>query len=101
MEKAPSAADCSRCLARGEYSIDQPKRLGEAFLPQRDLPVGDRVDRRRDFGAQRAQLSGAENNLAHARTAAAEDEVVGTELRELVLRLLDQEQVPDQLGDRP
>jgi hypothetical protein len=34
MENAPFAADSSRCLTRGQYSIDQSKRLRETLLAQ-------------------------------------------------------------------
>src|ERR671930_686036 len=100
-KKAPFAAESSRCPARGEYSIDQPQRLWEAFLPERDLAVRDSVDGGRDAIAQRPQLAGAEDDLAHARAPAAEDEVIRSQLRELQLRLLDQEEVLDRLRERP
>src|SRR5205085_6950703 len=86
--------------ARGEYSIDQPERLRKTLLPQGDLPVRDSVDSGRDAVSQRAQLTGAEDELAHARAAATEDEVVRAQLRQLELRLLDQEQVLDWLRER-
>jgi hypothetical protein len=34
MENAPLAADSSRCLARGQYSIDQSERLRETLFAQ-------------------------------------------------------------------
>src|SRR5436309_13534187 len=52
MEKAPFAAVSSRCLTRGQYSIDQSKRLREAVLAQAHFPVGGGVDGRRDPAAQ-------------------------------------------------
>src|SRR6266540_828875 len=100
MEKAPFAADFSRCLARGQYSIDQSKRLREAFLTQTHLAVGRRVDGGIDAQSQVAQLRRAEHHLPHARLAATEDEVVGARAGELELCLLDQEQILDGLGKR-
>ena len=47
-----------------------------------------------------AQLVRAEHDRPDGRAAAAEDEVVGAEPRELQLRLLDREQVLDRLGQR-
>src|SRR5438094_310426 len=98
MEKAPFAAVSSRCLTRGQYSIDQPERLREAVLAQAHLPVGNRVDRGIDPAAKISQLVRAEHNLAHARLATAEHEVVRPGAGELQLRLLDQEQVLDRFG---
>src|SRR5919201_3933152 len=88
---------CSRCLARGEYSIDQPQRLWKTLLAQGSFAVGDGVDGGRDAIPHSAQLAGAEDDLADARTSAAEDEVVRAERRQLQLRLLDQEEVLDRL----
>src|SRR6059058_1644485 len=100
MEKAPFAAVSSRCLARGQYSIDESQRLWETVLAQRHLVVRNRVDRRVDAAAQVAQLVGAEHHLADARLPAAKDEVVGPRARELELRLLDQEQILNRLRQR-
>src|SRR5438128_8189540 len=75
MEKAPFAAVSSRCLTRGQYSIDQPERLRETILAQAHLPVGGGVDRGVDTSAQVAQLVRAEHHLADARLAAAKHEV--------------------------
>src|SRR5919198_4919939 len=91
---------CSRCLARGEYSIDQPQRLWKSLLAQRDLAVRDRVDRGGDAVAERAQLAGPEHELADAGAAPAEDEVISAEASQLQLRLLDEEEVLDRLGQR-
>src|SRR5919204_1265459 len=90
----------SRCLARGEYSIDQSQRLWKALLAQRDLTVGHGVDGGRHLVAHGAELTRAEHDLTDARAPAAEDEVIGSEPGELQLRLLDQEQVLDRLRQR-
>src|SRR2546421_9036878 len=100
MEKAPFAAVSSRCLTRGQYSIDESERLRETVLAQAYLAVGGRVHGRVDPAAQVSQLVGAEHHLADARLAAAEDEVVRTCTGELELRLLDQEEVLDRLRQR-
>src|SRR5207302_2103911 len=100
MEKAPFAAVSSRCLARGQYSIDQSERLGEAVLAHADLVIRRRVDRRVDTAAQVAQLRRPEHHLPDARLAAAKDEVIGPDTCQLQLRLLDQEQVLDRLRQR-
>src|ERR687888_1965973 len=100
IEKAPFAADSSRCPARGQYSIDQTERLREALFAERDLTVGDRVDGGRNAVAEASQLARAEDDLPDAHTAAAKDKVVRPELRHLQLCLLDQEQVLDRLGKR-
>src|SRR5262245_16906842 len=83
----------SRCLARSHYSIDQPQRLRETLLPKGDFAVGDGIHSRRHLPAQRTHFVRAEHHLTDARAAAAEDEVVRAERRELELRLLDQEEV--------
>src|SRR5712691_8328583 len=100
MEKAPFAAVYSRCLARGQYSIDQSERLWETIFAERHLVVRDRVDGGVDTAAQVAQLVRAEHHLAHAGLPAAEHEVVRAGACELELRLLDQEQVLDRLRQR-
>src|SRR4051794_22718418 len=100
MEKAPSAAVSSRCLTRGQYSIDQSECLREAVLPQGDLAVAGRVDGRVDPATQIPQLFRPQHHLPDARLPAAEDEVVGADACELQLRVLDQEQVLDGLGER-
>src|SRR2546425_11180892 len=76
MEKAPFAAVSSRCLARGQYSIDQSERLWEAVLAQADLAVRSCVDGRVDAATQVAELGGAQHHLANARLPPAEDQVV-------------------------
>src|SRR4249919_3991043 len=106
MEKAPFAADSSRCLTRGQYSsdarrvrspapqmtrlgerlrtscthglegVDKAERRREAFLSQAHLVARPRVHRGVDMATEIAQLLGAEHHLAHARLASAEDEVV-------------------------
>src|ERR671934_2346055 len=91
----------SRCLARGEYSIDQSQRLWKTLLAKGDLAVRDGVDGGREAVAHRAQLAGAEDDLPDARTAATKDEVVRAERCQLQLRFLDQEQVLDRLRERP
>src|ERR1700730_505929 len=100
IEKAPFAADSSRCLTRGQYSIDQSERLRETVLAQGDLAIRDGVDGGVDPAPQVAQLVGAEHHLPDARLAAAKDEVVGAGARELQLRLLDQEEILHGLGER-
>src|ERR671936_2977010 len=87
MEKAPFAAVSSRCLARGQYSIDQSERLWEAVLAEADLAIRRRVDRGVDAAAQISQLRRPQHHLPDARLAAAEDEVVGADPGELQLRL--------------
>src|SRR5919198_47351 len=67
MKKTPFAAVSSRCLTRGQYSIDQAERLRETLLAQADLAVRRRVDRGVDAAAQVAQLVRAEDHLADAR----------------------------------
>src|SRR5207244_7683358 len=101
MEKAPFAAVSSRCLARGQYSIDEPERLGKTLFAQAHLTVGNRVDGGVHAAAQVTELVGAEHHLAHARLPAAEDEVVRSGPGELELRLLDQKQIFDWLRQRP
>src|SRR2546427_6211924 len=101
MEKAPFAAVSSRCLARGQYSIDEPKCLGKTLFAQAHLAVGNRVDRGVHASAQVAELVGAEHHLAHACLPAAENEVVCSGAGELELRLLDQEQIFDRIRQRP
>src|SRR5947207_2181926 len=93
MEKAPCAADSSRCPARGQYSIDQSKRLRKSLLAQADLVVRRGVYGGVDAPTQVAELAGSEHHLTDARLPAAEHEVVGADLRELELRLLDEEEV--------
>src|SRR3989440_8279664 len=100
MEKAPFAAVSSRCLARGQYSIDQSQRLWEAVLAQAHLAIRCRVDGGVDTAAEIAQLRRAEHHLPDARLAAAEDEVVGADACELQLCLLDQKEVFDGLRQR-
>src|SRR6266511_5487926 len=100
MEKAPFAAVYSRCLARGQYSIDKSERLRKALFAQADLAIRRRVDRGVDAPAQVAQLGRAEHHLSDTRLAAAEDEVVRAGARELELRLLNQEQVLHRLRER-
>src|SRR3954452_2664362 len=72
MENAPFAADSSRCLTRGQYSIDQSERLRETVLTQRHLAVCGRIDGCVDPAAQVAELVGAEHHLPDAGLAAAE-----------------------------
>src|SRR5437868_6867843 len=59
MEKAPFAAVSSRCLARGQYSIDQSERLGEAVLAHADLVIRRRVLRRNVRVDPRVDADGA------------------------------------------
>src|SRR3954469_2710880 len=107
MEKAPSAADASRCLARLQYSIDERQRGGEpvavlsAFFPERNLALRGRVNRRLDASAKVAELLRAEHERPDGCAPVSENEVVGADARELELGLLDAEQVLDRLGDRP
>src|SRR5256885_16153745 len=67
----------SRCLARGQYSIDQSERLRETVLAQADLAVRGRVHRRVDTPAQVAQLCVPGHPLADPRLAPPEAEVAG------------------------
>src|SRR2546428_6025639 len=101
MKTAPGAGISSRCLARAEYSIDQPERSLELSVAERDLAARGRVDGGVDPPPQLAQLGGAEHELADGRAAAAEDEVVGARAGELQLRLLDREQALDRFRQRP
>src|SRR5919108_5310410 len=107
MEKAPSAADASRCLARFEYSSDERDRPPEsvsflvAGLAERDLPLRARVHGGIETPAQLRELVGAEHERADCRPPTAEDQVVGPQPRELQLRVLDREQVLDRLRHGP
>src|SRR5215210_5132192 len=100
MEKAPFAAVSSRCLARGQYSIDQSERRWKTLLPQTDLVVRGRVDGGVDAPAEVAQLFGAEHHPTDGCLATPEDEVVRTGPRQLELGLLDQEQALDRFRQR-
>ena len=72
----------------------------EVVVSQRHFTLRRRVDRGVDARAQRAQLARADHDRPDRDLAAAEDEVVGAEQRELQLRVLDREQVLDRLGQR-
>src|SRR5581483_2095429 len=99
--KEPSASSSSSSrLTRGQHSIDQPKCPLELLVSKGDFTFGGRVDGGVDLAPQLAQLAGAEDDRADRRAAAAEDEVVRPEPRELQLRLLDPEQVLDRLRQR-
>src|SRR5215207_9651410 len=95
MEKAPSAADASRCLARLQYSIDQRQGAAEpvtvltVFFPERNFALRGRVHRGVDAAAEDAELLGTEHERPDRRPSVAEDEIVGADARELELRLLD------------
>src|SRR4249919_571915 len=81
-------------------SIGQLERVIEAVDSQGDLALLRRVDHRRRRSHECAHLGGAEGERADGHATASEHEVVGTEGRELQLRLLDREQVPDRLRER-
>jgi len=82
-------------------SIDQPDGLRKSVVAaEAHFPVPYGVDGGVDSAAELLQLLGAEDEAADRRLASAEHEVVGAELRDLDLRLLDREQVLDGLGQR-
>src|SRR6266516_11609 len=80
--------------------IDESQRLRETLFSQRHLAVRGGVNGGVDPPPQIAKLFGAEHDLPDAGLAAAEDEVVGAGARQLQLRLLNQEQILDGLGQR-
>src|SRR5262245_37658449 len=82
-------------------SIDQPERLGKSIVRAKaHFAVSYGVDGRVDAVSELLELAGAEDEPPDGRLAAAEDEVVGAEERDLDLRLLDREQVLDRLRQR-
>src|SRR6184192_3159051 len=91
----------SRRLAGLQDSIDQPECLGKSIAaPEAHFPGSYGVDGRVDSAPQLLELAGAEHEPSDGGLAAAEDEIVRAEARNLDLRLLDREQVGDRLGQR-
>src|SRR4051794_26685592 len=88
--------------ARVQDSIDKLDRLGNFLLPAHAYLLLRRdVYGRFCAVAELPQLARAEHQPPDRRLPALEDEVVGAEERDLDLGLLDAEQIPDRLGQRP
>ena len=90
------------CRPTGNHdSIDQVDRSLERLRALGDLAPRSRVHGGVGHVPERAQLGRAEHERPDGGAAAAVDEVVGAEPRQLQLRLLDREQVLDRLRDGP
>src|SRR3954447_2870977 len=97
---AEAPGDLSR-LAGLQDSIDEPKCLRKSILaPKSYFGISYGVDRRVDAIPEPLELARPEHEPADGRLAAAEDEVVRAEARELDLRLLDREEVLHGLRQR-